>query len=461
MPELGLSLVAITDAGRLYTTGSKDYYLPLGLASESLYEGEAEVSSSGRRLTWPTGLTVELENDRSPVCRLVRSPGHDDLPTQVLSSGLPSIGWAVDSAGALTRASNDAEAVGEYLAEYGTSPAQIGNIERDLRKLAWWMRLRGFDALSNLMTADIADFRRWLQSPDQDSIGPRCKFKLGNGAVNPDWRPLSGGLKDSSVQTTLAGVRGLFNYLCGVRYLMANPVTPLKVQNTSTKTVGADYNLGAALVRYSLVTLELHRSKYPAMAKKISYYQWLLTFLIATGFRVSAVAGAQYGDIANHRGRGLELRVVTKANKEVLIPWHENMEGMFKRYAEATEMNYNDQSLLVSGWQRAESSTTRQTLGRHVKELFEIVYRYALTDNRLPPYALSQLEKASIHWLRHTSASISVNELSHDIALISHKLGHASVAITQDIYVHQQARTDELSDLIVELINYVSTDDTA
>lgn len=53
-----------------------------------------------------------------------------------------------------------------------------------------------------------------------------------------------------------------------------------------------------------------------------------------------------------------------------------------------------------------------------------------------------KLPEITLHGLRHTSASILINQHT-DIATVSKRLGHSRTSVTLDIYTHAIAEADK------------------
>jgi integrase len=62
------------------------------------------------------------------------------------------------------------------------------------------------------------------------------------------------------------------------------------------------------------------------------------------------------------------------------------------------------------------------------------------------------IQRGSFHSLRHTQATLLLQQ-GHNIALVSRRLGHASIGITADIYGHVDPAVDRAAaDLVGEAL---------
>lgn len=76
-----------------------------------------------------------------------------------------------------------------------------------------------------------------------------------------------------------------------------------------------------------------------------------------------------------------------------------------------------------------------------------------------PP--LTPVVSTCLHDLRHTNASLAL-DAGIDIKVVSHRLGHATTAITQDLYTPVSAKTDEAAaERIADLLRRPSEADAS
>ena len=109
---------------------------------------------------------------------------------------------------------------------------------------------------------------------------------------------------------------------------------------------------------------------------------------------------------------------------------------------------------------REQQKTLFESLG--IKPIHDFVcyhpYRKIITLSALQntlDHALKKLNISTVHGLRHTHASVLLYH-GVDIMTVSKRLGHASVAITQQTYIHiikelENKDKDKIIELLMEL----------
>lgn len=136
--------------------------------------------------------------------------------------------------GQLIEADSDAAAVRRFLLEYQDSPETLRSYAKECERLLLWTRLVRNKPLSGLLREDFDAYRLFLQAPPADwrSRAPRPRrFRRGHplaGQPNPDWRPFSGPLGDSSIAVALNILNSLFAYLVEAGYLAGNPLALMR-----------------------------------------------------------------------------------------------------------------------------------------------------------------------------------------------------------------------------------------
>lgn len=194
------------------------------------------------------------------------------------------------------------------------------------RLLLWCIRHRG-KALSGLDADDIAQYEIFLATPDAEWIRASRHIRRWQSG----WRPFDGPLSASSIATSIAVLKSLFNWLVKVRYLEESPwdradpdlayagraskkaahveLLAAPVQSPTTLPRQEEQQRGFTEKEWEVLTNHLARQT-PTLANERIRFALLLGE--ATGWRVSELAAAKIGDI-------VEISRGTKGGSEWVV----------------------------------------------------------------------------------------------------------------------------------------------
>jgi integrase/recombinase XerC len=165
--------------------------------------------------------------------------------------------------------------------------------------------------------------------------------------------------------------------------------------------------------------------------------RWTTRFLYETALRASEAARAKASDFFRQRGRWW-LRVVGKGGLEAVVPLSDDLMREFARYrsfvglpAIPSPLESNPAIMTVVG--RVDRHMTPTAIYLLVKRGFQAA---AQSRKATDPVGAEKLNRASTHWIRHTSASHQA-DAGTDLRFIQRNLRHASIGTTS-IYLHAE-----------------------
>lgn len=274
--------------------------------------------------------------------------------------------------------------VGNYLTyleiEKGVSKHTLIAYNTDLHQFEEFILTdAGSFVLQNL---DYTDVRRWILSLMTKKISP------------------------SSVARKISSLNSYFNYCLRHDTIKSNPTTgvilPKKGKRLPSFLKKEELN--------ALFSAENSADDYPSLRDDL-----ILEMLAGLGLRRSELVGLsdQNIDFGNKI-----IKVIGKRNKARIIPIYPKMLDKIKIYINMREATFPN----------SEKTFFLTNRGKPIYDKFV----YLLTKQRIGE--VSTIEKKSPHTLRHTYATLMLNE-GAELEVIRELLGHSSLAATQ-IYTH-------------------------
>lgn len=323
----------------------------------------------------------------------VRLPGIS-LPAQPITTGRVHI-----------EASNDAEAVSQWLAEFQGSPQTLRAYRREAERLLLWLAYQE-RGLAGLRRQDLDAFEAFLESPTprQLWIGPSRPRSAA------DWRPFRGPLSPASRRQSLVILQGMFAWLVEAGWLAHNPFRLMrdKRRRLDNRQTGIERYLERPLWEWFWHWL-LRPLSEQASARQHFIWQrrrMIFGFAYLLAPRISEMADAVMGDFFQREGRWW-WRVTGKGSKSARIPVPEDMLVLLHEWRLALKLPANPQPDESGGVLRAldgKRSLGHNQLYRLIRETFAQAAD-ALeqeTGNEAAPL-VARLRTATPHWLRHTA----------------------------------------------------------
>lgn len=224
-------------------------------------------------------------------------------------------------------------------------------------------------------------------------------------------------IQPSSINRKIATLKSFYKFLLREETIEINPTTkirPLKVAKKSPDFVEED----------KLIHLLDHVTFQDTFADLRS--KLILEILYGTGIRLAELLHIQWKHIDFSYKN---IKILGKRNKERLIPVHESLITLIKKY-ELTKRYYfneqldNDYLIVTDSAEKAYPMLIYRT----VKKYLELI---------------TTKEKKSPHTLRHSFATHLLNK-GADLNAIKELLGHANLSATQ-VYTHNTL--DKLKDV--------------
>lgn len=249
-----------------------------------------------------------------------------------------------------------------------------------------WLDANGYDAF-RLLPWHIEQYRRYLQTAEH--VGRYVHQRR---------------LSDSTIAGKIAAVSSYYKYAARQSREMPIP----------NPTVGAKR---PAAPRQSQ-TLALSRDEVEQLREKArrSPREYALVMVLAlTGLRVSELCGLDTGDLVRDSGEWM-LRVTRKGGHEARVPCPEPAARALRRYMRGRR----GPLFLRPDGQRLTRQAAAQTL-----------YSLALAVFGTSDEGRARAKKVTPHALRHTVATVALEEDGVSILDVQALLGHVSVSTTQ------------------------------
>ncbi len=223
------------------------------------------------------------------------------------------------------------------------------------------------------------------------------------------------GIMSSSINRKISSVKSFFSFLIKQQIIEIDPALKLIAPKKNKR-------LPVFLTKDQInVAIE-------SMPVSVDFVQCRDRFIIVlfylTGFRLSELINLKSSDIDFNR---YNIKVLGKGNKERIIPISDSLVDEIKKYVKIRDEYLKNQSKITTFTINSEYLIITEKCEKAYGNLiYKIVKRHLQV-------AVS-LKKASPHVIRHTFATVMLNE-GADINAIKHLLGHSSLAATE-VYTH-------------------------
>ncbi|MBE0489793.1 MAG: site-specific integrase [Halomonas sp.] len=311
--------------------------------------------------------------------------------------------------GAHIAARSDAEAVGQWLAEYRASLQTRRAYRREAERLLLWLAEQGL-RLGEVRRDHLDAFEGFLADPRPRErwVGPPRPRQAD------DWRPFRGPLAPASRRQSLVILQGMFAWLVEAGWVAHNPFRLMrdKRRRLDNRQGGIERYLERPLWAWLWAWLNRELGQMPekgaSSRQRFEQRRRRLVFGFAylLAPRIGEMSAARMGDFLRREGRWW-WRVTGKGDKTAMIPVPPDMVALLAEWREglglAPEPLPDDASPLV------RSLDGRRGLGdNRLYRLIRDAFREAAEALEAEqgeggrPWAI-RLRAATPHWLRHTA----------------------------------------------------------
>lgn len=338
-------------------------------------------------------------------------------------------------------ADTDHEAIEAFLAEFQDKPATLRTYTKECERLLIWSVLYLNKPLSSLTRDDFGLYIDFLKTPPPEWCGPKTK------RYTKAWRPFTGALSESAINTALASINSLFSWLVNAGYLTGNPLglirKKIKSDSTPTEYRKIERYLDDDMWGALLDVVEA----MPIKNEKDRYYFERMRFMITTfdllAPRVSELANIKMKDfrhVADHwfwfvTGKGEKYGNVAMPGDmvEALIRWRK-----FLGLSPVPKSNENIPAIPFVTKSYKPIFTKPGIKPRRINQILKEFFEKAAVSLELGGQEdkAELLRRASAHWLRHTSITQKVKSgIDRRIAQLEarHTDGR-----TTDMYTHDE-----------------------
>jgi len=377
---------------------------------------------------------------------LVRIPAIAPIDTIHLTGDLDGSAGANRATGTSQLAArNDIAAVQVWLASFHDRRSTLDSYRKEAERLLLWSVIELGKPLSSLTHEDILIYQRFIAE-----LRPGSRWVLASGQKkvsrkDPAWRPFAGALSLASQRQAMVILNVMFSWLVVAGYLRGNPLALLRQRRRRISPRVTRY-LDHDIWQEVKVTIDLMPRETDRERAHYFRARWLFSLLYIGGLRISEVVGNSMGGFFRRHNKDGEdrwwLEVFGKGSKTRLVVATSELMNELARYrrenglppspieGEDTPLLFritNDSSLL-------RRSLTRAAVHVIVKSVFSTVACRLREHGRED--AAQTVERASAHWLRHTSGTHMMDN-NIDLRQLRDNLGHESIATT-NLYAHQE-----------------------
>lgn len=353
----------------------------------------------------------------------------------------------IDTERLLIDASNDREAIALYLLIRCRKTTTKNAVQRDLRKLAVFMKMNSLHTLREVKAEHCQAFQVWLMSPSPELCsGKNCRppgltlCKSGMKIPNPNWKPFRAPLSPVSTNQTVDKIKALYAWLVNAGFLTGNPwalIKPVTKATTTTKDETEDGDARELPLRCIQAVLHFldHGSGFQHVeSRRFAQWRWLFYFYLYTAARLTSGCKATLDDIYRNRKGHNQLTLTVKGTgiRRKDVPWIPELEAEYLRYRSSLglpsliikknnrrrqptaplPLDQGPRHLILPLTISAKSSTSEplsyQSVHGHIVDLFRTARSWTIEcqELSLEDWELAILEDATGHWIRHGTATL-------------------------------------------------------
>jgi len=249
-----------------------------------------------------------------------------------------------------------------------------------------------------------------------------------------------GKLSRSTIYYHYRILNGIFNFAVKLRLISKNPCKEIDKPKIETKEVEV-YDLEESAKLLECLEKETH----------VPHWQIIIKLAITTGMRRSELFGLEFKHV-DYENNIVHVRQAVTFSKEQGIQVHEIKKGN----GIARKRNIVISDSLVNQIKKLELARKKERLA--AKELWKDgKHNFIVCDETGKPYNPTSIQRwwerfikrhnlkyVNLHALRHTSATLLINEGIH-AKIISTRLGHSDIRTTMNIYGHALQTADEIA----------------
>ncbi|MFM2344065.1 MAG: hypothetical protein RLZZ210_675 [Pseudomonadota bacterium] len=350
----------------------------------------------------------------------------------------------------LINAEDDITAIKTWLVQFIDTKTTFANYRKEVERFLLWCSDQN-KTFKQLKFEDIIAYRHFCQNPQ-----PYEKWVSNKrySRRNKLWRPFSSesGLSKNSLKLAETTLSGLFSWLCNAGYLSANPFklqkAPVKTSHITHRYLEEDiWQVILHAINDNLKNAKTKKSVADAIKLK-----WIISLFYLTGLRISEAINNSLDNFKQEKnGNSNEaswwLYIVGKGNKMRKIPVNPELIEIMNLYKSlylniGIDENIENLSLVSKvknkNNKRDITTITRASLHNWIKCIFEIAKEFILKNDEYEEFRknLHILDKASAHWIRHTTWTHMANK-NIDLRFIRDNAGHTSISTTS-IYLHSE-----------------------
>lgn len=367
-------------------------------------------------------------------------------------------------------------AVRSFLKSYAGNESTFNSYRTHVERLLLWTLLKSRTPLLDLRRSQAEDFLEFCLAPDPGWIGPvvkarfnrvggRTKTPTDTQVLNPDWRPFSQSASkeerkraqeenrpllqehykpaQGSIAQIFAVCGSFFQHAIDEGFCEHNPFRAVKQKSKYKQRTTGDQDtriLTSLQWDFVLETAE----QLATQDEKHERTLFIVATIFAMYLRVSDLVGRDnwtptMGDLRQDGAGNWWYHVVGKGNKAAKISVRDDyVENYLKRWRLHQGLSplpgFRESTPLIAT-QRGRAGLS----DRHVRSLLQEVFDRALARMQAegwPDEDVSRLRAASLHWLRHTSATFDAPH--RDMKDLQVDLRHNSLSTTQNVYYNSE-----------------------
>lgn len=328
---------------------------------------------------------------------------------------------------------NDFEAIQAWLSLRVPGTHTWRAYRKEAERFLLWAVLERGRALSSLDGQDCAAYRDFMHKPGSAWIGPRNEQRWSES-----WRPFEGPLSAGSIDTGIAIVRSLCEWLVRRNYLDSNPWddVPKRLIAPSMPQLRAFSQKEWSLVQ-TWVDSQLKHLKTPALCR----LKLVLEFALMSGLRLSELCAAKISWLRHEQldddRWAWSIMVLGKRNKWREVPLPDVAVQGLGDYLASRGLDRNPTAILPDTPLLAHLGREVALTSSRIYEILSTAFERCAQDVRASDSrSAERIMAASTHWLRHTYGShAAARGVPQDV--LQANLGHKNIATTS-IYMRAE-----------------------
>ncbi len=357
---------------------------------------------------------------------------------------------------------SDVELAYKFISQYIDNKSTYINYRKEIERLLNWAWIIAKKSILQLKRNDIENFIRFCQKPLESWIGTKTIARYitreNQRLPNTEWRPFIAkinkaetnkgkkaqkneySLSQKSVKSIFVIIGSFYTYLISENITETNPILQIRQKSKFIRKQQNNNKIPCLSETQWKCLISVTRKMADRNPQRHQRTLFIITAMYLMYLRISEfVANERWIPLMGHFYKDAKdnwwFTTVSKGNKQRQITVSEDMLEALKNWRHYLNLSSlpppNDNLPLIPKHKGKGAVSSIRMLRQLIQECFDETTLELEKTGEKDEAAI--MERATVHWLRHTGISDDINKRGRPIIHVRDDAGHASIATT-DLY---------------------------